>query len=141
MKTWPFYAQIIMRIKKALLFKIIAIFLTLCLFVHGLGYAAPCLRVNSAFDGVNREDDQGRTIEFLNSTSTNEYSFADFLRSIKFSDFIEGIKSDTPGQLFGRSVALVFFLLGGATDYFNFSSICQAGVARPCLFHTREAWL
>jgi len=41
------------KIKKCLLFKIIAISLSMCIFVHTLGYAAPCLRVPSMYGKVN----------------------------------------------------------------------------------------
>lgn len=112
------------QIRKALFFKIMAVCLSICLFADTEAYAAPALRVNLKFDNISekqdskRIDDTKKAIESLEGlpaalSPAEEYSFSDFIKSIKFSDSVKSIKSDTGGQLFGRSIAL--FLLPLAT--------------------------
>lgn len=47
-----------MKIKKGLFFKIAAICVSTCFFIDTIAYAAPALRLNLMFNGVNKQ--QGR---------------------------------------------------------------------------------
>jgi len=51
------------KIKKALLFRILAVCLSICLFLDTIAYSAPVLRVNSIFDNMGYAGDEKRQKE------------------------------------------------------------------------------